>query len=294
MTSSTRRRLGKGLDALLPSLEAQEGESVQAVPLDAIQPNPHQPRRRIDPEKIQELAASIREHGVVQPVILRKHDTGYQLVAGERRWRAAREAGLEKIPAVVRSLSEREMMEIALIENLQREDLNPLEEAMAYRSALERLQLNQEELARRLGKSRSLVANTLRLLNLPGEVQDLLAGGRLSAGHCRAMLGLPDAVQVVLARRIVEEGLNVRQVEEWVRRQREGGEDTARRSAKKSETQALDPDVKRAADRLADRLGTRVQIRTRRKKGVIEIEFYGPEDLERLIQDLVGEDGLPV
>jgi ParB family chromosome partitioning protein len=281
-----RRGLGRGLEALIPQVEEGQGEIV-SVPLDRIEPNPWQPRRQVDEAALEELAASIREHGVVQPIVVsRAGEDRYRLVAGERRWRACRLLGWEAIPAIVRDLSERESMEMALVENLQREDLNPLEEAAAYRVLQDEFGLTQEEIARRVGKSRALVANTLRLLQLPQAVRDLLAAGQLSAGHGRALLAVEDAAeQVRLAQEALGRGLSVREMEELVRKRRASGRGARARSTGWVEP----PEWAEAAENLSERLGTRVRIRGGRGgRGRIEIEFYGPGDLERILSVLGG------
>lgn len=211
------KRLGKGLGALLPDIDVQESDAVNEVPLEELRPNPYQPRKHFDPEALQELVSSIKEHGIVQPIVVRKSIRGYEIVAGERRFRAAKEAGLSKVPVVVREFSDDRMMEIALIENLQREDLNPLEVAMAYQKLMTHFSLTQEELAARVGKSRPHVTNFLRLLQLPPEIQEDVSRGTLSMGHARALLGLKDRdLQKKLAEKVKKEGASVRQLEEWV------------------------------------------------------------------------------
>lgn len=274
-----RRGLGRGLEALIPQAE-EGGDQILSIEIERIDPNPWQPRRRHDEAGLEELAASIREHGVVQPIIVCRGEEGrYRLVAGERRWRACKMLGLGTIPAIVKELSDREITEVALVENIQREDLNPLEEATAYRILLEEFGLTQEEVARRVGKTRAQISNTVRLLHLPERVRELIGEGLLSAGHGRALLGLEDAAeQVSLAEEIVRRGLSVREAEELVRR-RSGGRSAARpREGKQSE------EWEEVARQLAERLGTRVRIRAKDGRGRIEIEFYGWEDLERLLE----------
>lgn len=292
--ADTRRRLGRGLDALLAA-EPQEGERVQEVALDEVEPNPHQPRRAFPEDKLEELAASIREHGVVQPILVRQHGDRYQIIAGERRWRAARMAGLRAIPVVVRDMSDAQMMEVALVENLQRQDLNPMEEARAYQTLMDRLGLTQEELAVRLGKSRPAIANALRLLQLDREVQELVEQGKLSMGHARAVAGLESAgAQREVARRIVDGGLSVREAEALVKRWQAPAAAGARaaqagRGAKEAGAwQSGDGLGAAVAQGLQDRLGARVRVRGAGGKGLIEIEFYGPEDLERIYEIIAG------
>ena len=280
-----KKRLGKGLDALLPGFS---GQAVDEIPLDSISPNPYQPRQDFDEAGLEELVESIKAHGVVQPLILRRHGEGsYQMVAGERRWRAARRAGLSSVPAIIRQLDESEMLEIALIENLQREDLNPVEEARAYRVLIDEFGLTQEQLAERLGKSRPQVANTLRLLHLQPDVLALLGSGQLSVGHAKVLLGSSSQqVQSKLARAVAQEGLTVRQLEKRV-----ATDGSARESKKASRPaeqarQERDAAILDLESRMARLLGTRVNIKQGRRKGRVEIEFFGPDDLNRILEIL--------
>ncbi|MGB9886094.1 MAG: ParB/RepB/Spo0J family partition protein [Moorellales bacterium] len=279
-----KKGLGRGLEALIPPGDPTEGQVV-SLAIDRIDPNPWQPRRRVDQAALEELAASIREHGVVQPIVVCRTEGGrYRLVAGERRWRACQLLGWDSVPAIVRELSDRESTEMALVENLQREDLNPLEEASAYRMLQEEFGLTQEEIARRVGKSRAVVANTLRLLQLPPRVQQLLSEGWLSAGHGRALLAVEDAERLVgLAEEVAAKGLSVRETEDLVRA---AGRQKAARPAR---ARQQEPEWAQAAQDLSERLGTRVRIVSNREgRGRIEIEFYGPEDLDRLLVILTG------
>ncbi len=215
MSSKNRRGLGKGLEALIPSVS--EGEKLKEISVDNVFPNPFQPRQKWNDDALEELVASIKRYGVLQPIIVRKTDRGYEVVAGERRLKAAKKAGLKKIPAIVKELSDRDLMEYALVENLQREDLNPIEAAQAIKNLIEKFGLTQEEVADRIGKKRSTVANMLRLLKLPKQVQDILAEGRITMGHARAILSLSDPdEQIRLAERIVNQSLSVRDVEREV------------------------------------------------------------------------------
>lgn len=272
--------MGRGLEALIPQ-EVELREQIVALELEKIEPNPRQPRRQVDEAGLEELAASIREHGVVQPIVVCQVGEGrYRLVAGERRWRACRLLGMTTIPAVVKELSDRESTEVALVENLQREDLNPLEEATAYQMLQEEFGLTQEEVARRVGKSRAQVANTLRLLQLPAEVQGYIEAGLLSAGHGRALLALAgEEQQVRLAQEIVRKGLSVREAEKAVRREGRRRREMEARDAGEGEWAEI-------AAALAERLGTKVRVRGREGRGRIEVEFYSLDDLQRLLEIL--------
>lgn len=275
-----RRALGKGLGALLPELS--EGSRVQQIPVADIEPNPFQPRMNIDEAGIEELKRSIQEKGVIQPIVVRRLEGGrYQIVIGERRWRAVKEAGMETIPAIVREVSSaEEMIELALVENIQREDLNPIDEANAYKVLMEECNLTQEEVAKRVGKDRSTVANLLRLLKLPDEVQERILDGELSMGHARALLSLEDPEeQVRLCREIIKNGWSVRKVERIVRARREPKED--------AKSKDKDPIIRDLEENLQRALGTAVRIIKGGRKGKIEIEFYSDRDLERLISLLV-------
>jgi len=269
--------LGRGLEALIP-VGSNEGESkgtILSLPLESIAPNPFQPRQTFDEEGLQELAASVKSHGLLQPILVKRDGTGYLLVAGERRFRAARMVGLEKVPALVmEDLSETDMLQIALIENLQRENLNPIEAANAYQMLMSRCGLTQTELADRVGKSRAAVANTLRLLSLPDKVKQLIIDGRLSEGHARAILSVSDPVmREKIAERISAEALSVRQAEE-ISRQGHRRRLTVKRKL---------PAIEDAETFLKHTLGTAVRIVPGLKKGVIQIEYYGNEDLSRLL-----------
>lgn len=284
----SRKRLGKGLGALFSELESGPKDAIVEIELDQVRPNPEQPRREFDAARLEELAASIRQHGVVQPIIVRQQADGYLLVAGERRYRAAQLAGLGRVPALVRELTEEQSMEIALIENLQREDLNPLEEAQAYRTLLERFRLTQEDLAQRLGRSRSQIANTLRLLLLPPELQEQLRAGRLSMGHAKVLLSLSDPdQQLQLAERVHNEALSVRALEEAVARGSTPRRAVRRKAAGRA---AGDSDLQAVEQHLREVLGTPVRITPGTPRGKIEIDFFGPDDLLRLIDLLVPAD----
>lgn len=281
----SKRGLGKGLKALLSESMDQDNGMVE-VRTQEIQPNPYQPRRFFSEESLAELAFSIKEHGVIQPVIVIQRDGQYFLVAGERRWRAAQKLELKTIPAIVKSFSDKELMEIALIENLQREDLNPLDTALAYRRLLEEFALTQEELGERVGKSRVAVTNTLRILNLPSEIQEYVSRGTISAGHAKALLGLKqEANQLQLAKKIVKEGLSVRQTEDLVK----NWDKIFSTELKKVQKKEKNLDIIEVEEKLKCFLGTKVEINYGRKKGKIQIEYYSPEDLERILECLLKE-----
>ena len=277
--------LGRGINALIPQ-RSSNAPAPSEIPLVRIRPNPYQPRHRSDQAEIESLAESIREHGVLQPVLVTELLDGYQLVAGERRFRAAQLAGLERIPAVVRQLSDRDRLELALVENLQRSDLNAIEEARAFRQLIDDFGLTQEEVATRVGRARATVANTLRLLDMDPDVQDAVAGGQIAEGHARAMAGLPVAAQTQLLAAVVGRGLSVRQTEELARRLRDGADPDAR--AAKRVARTLDADLERVEEDLRRALGTKVSLARTRKGGRIVIEYYGDEELGRLYDRLTG------
>lgn len=282
---SEKRRLGKGLGALIP--EAMSGEAeINEIALDQIEPNPYQPRQTFDQEKLQELASSIEEHGVIQAVVVSPADKAgkYYLIAGERRCRAAKMAGLKTIPAAVKPLKQKEMLEIALIENLQRENLNPVEEAAAFKKLMEEFQYTQEELARRLGKGRPTIANSIRLLSLPEKVLDLLRNGAMTAGQARPLLGITDPEQQnKLASLIVKKGLSAREAEKLKVRVNEASikEDSITRNA------SLDPLLEDLQAQIQRGLGTKVRFKRGKSGGTIEIYYYSEDDLERLIAKLL-------
>lgn len=301
------RGLGRGLGALIPrapamaagadeaGVPAEATEAVSragavSVDIDLIAPNPRQPRGAIDPEMVGELAESIRQHGVLQPLVVSRRErsggaVSYQLIAGERRLHAARAAGLRRVPVVVREATPQEQLELALVENIQRADLNPLEEALAFRRLGTEFGLTQETLARRLGRSRTAVANTLRLLALPEEIKASLAAGEISEGHARALLGLTEPAQrLQLWRQIVERGLSVRQTEELVRRLRERPA-----AAEKQPRRTADPDLAHWSERLQAALGTAVSIERGRRGGRVVIQFYSDEELTALLESLLRE-----
>ena len=277
-----KQRLGRGLSALIPELPQVDGQGKKEIPVNDMAPNRNQPRQRFDAEKMEQLAESISKHGVVQPIAVRRIDRGYEIVAGERRWRAARMAGLKTVPAIVMELDERQAMEIALVENLQREDLNPIEEAEAYKTLMEEFGLTQEEISSAVGKSRPAIANTLRLLSLSAEIQKMLRDNLLSAGHARAIITLGEKEQKEVAKRVLEGELSVRETEKLV------GSLAGGSKAKAVPARDKKPWVVDMEQRLGEILGTKVQIIQGKKKGKIEIEYYSTEDLERILEQIKG------
>lgn len=300
-TDKQRRALGRGLSALLPGKAAGHGASAPlaaaiaiapvsdmsptSLAIDSIEPNPLQPRVVFQADRLEELAASVRANGVIQPLIVRKHQDGYQLVAGERRWRAAKLAGLAQVPVVIQEIADRQLLEIALVENIQREDLNPMETAHAYDRLGRELGLSQEEIGRRTGKDRASIANMLRLLKLPTEVQLLLAEHRLAMGHARAVLGLATAEQQIeLAEKAAAQGLSVRQVEALVQ---ELSADRPRSGSGPKREPSQDPNIRAAVDALERVLGTRVRVvELSDQRGRIEIEYYSQAELDRIYQQI--------
>jgi ParB family transcriptional regulator, chromosome partitioning protein len=277
--------LGRGLAALIP--QRQETRPALELPISAIARNPYQPRQHVDSDALRELADSIAENGVLQPVLVTETAEGYRLIAGERRLRAAEMAGLERIPAVVRTADEEAQLALALIENLQRTDLNAIEEARAYRRLIDEFALTQEEVAHRVGRSRPTVANTLRLLELAPSVIAAVESGALSEGHGRALAGLPDHIrQHEVARVVVGRGLSVRQTEELVRRLREEPAESARPPAQPQPAQSAE--LERLEAGLRNALGTKVSVTTRRRGGRITIEYYDDDDLNRIYERLTG------
>jgi len=280
----TERKLGRGLESLLGEIKAAEGEQVMRVALDQISAGRHQPRSTFDEARLAELAASIKSSGVLQPIIVRPLALGYEVVAGERRLRAARAAGLTEIPVIVRRYSDDEVLVLSLVENVQRQDLNPVDKAQAYRKLVAHLGATHDEVARRLGLERSSVTNMIRLLDLPEEVQELVRGGALSMGHARALLGAPDeGEQLRLAERIVKEELSVRAVESILQGVRPAG---VRRRSMPRKT----PQVASLESELRALLGTKVSIQDRRGKGRILIEYYSNEEFDRLLSLFRGPD----
>lgn len=281
-----RKALGRGLGALLSSDRTIDlGVGPSDVDLDSIVPGPMQPRMHFDEASLQSLAESIRSHGIVQPLLVRRRDGGFQLIAGERRWRAAKLAGLARVPVIVKEVPDESLLEIALIENIQREDLNPIEEAQAYKKLIENVGLTQESLASRVGRDRSYITNYLRLLRLPDDLQQLVKEGRLSTGHARTLLALihPDQ-QRRLARQIIDGGLSVRTTEQMVHRMVE--EKPAKNPAA---PRAVDPNVRAAETKLRRALGTQVKIlMSEQGRGKVEISFFNSQDLDRIYNLLMG------
>jgi ParB family chromosome partitioning protein len=292
--------LGRGLGALLggnppltqpapPAVPAapDNHERVQRVPLNRIRPSALQPRKEFAPEALQELADSIREQGIVQPLIVRERDGFFELIAGERRWRAAQLLNLPEVPVITREADDRAVLELALIENLQRENLNALEEAVGYSQLAEKFQLTQEEIAVKVGKSRAAVANATRLLKLPGSVQALLRDNRLSVGHAKVILSLPDAAQQTLAaERIVKEGLNVRQTEGLIVKLQARGQRTSSAELKPAAIVPVDSNIARLEEKLREKFGTKVHLKYAHGKGAMEIAFFSDEELQRVLEIL--------
>src|SRR6266576_5516750 len=288
-----KKGLGRGLSALIPSaaepkIEARSEQAPFEIAVDRITPSPFQPRRAFDEGKIAELAGSIRNQGIIQPLIVRPKGDGFELIAGERRWRAAMKAGLSRVPVVVRDASDHEALQLALVENLQREDLNPIEEANGYRRLQEECHWSQEEMAEKVGKSRPAITNSIRLLSLPGEVQREVASGNLPAGQARALLGLQTEPLILSAcREVIAKGLSTRDTEKLVRHLM-----TGRR--RRRQVPLIDPDLRSIVEELQRSLGTRVRLipKARSTKGKIEIEYYTFPDLERIIHTITRKQPL--
>lgn len=275
------KRLGKGLDALITSLSIKEDDKVVEIPLAQLRANPYQPRKTFDEEAIKELAESIREHGVIQPIVVRQALRGYEIIAGERRFRASQLLGNPTIPAVVRTYNDQQVMEIALIENVQREDLNAIEVAIAYQAIMNQFNLTQEELSLKVGKSRSHIANFLRLLTLPEEIKDHVSRGTLSMGHARALAGVKeDAKRRELAKLTVTNEWSVRELEEAV----QNAEIKAKGKTAKSKTKKRDPYIEQVEESLRELFKTTVKIKSNKDKGKIELSYFGKNDLERLLE----------
>src|SRR5215207_9067505 len=284
----TRRALGRGLSALLSDTSVTTSEQVIDVDIDLIEPNSLQPRTNFDEERLEELAQSIRANGIIQPILVRRTDSDrYQLVAGERRWRAAQRAGLQRIPCVVRDIPEDKVLELALIENIQRQELNAIEEAHAYKRLIETLSLTQEMVAQRVGRDRTFITNYLRLLRLPEDIQRMVEAEQLSMGHARALLGVDEPeIQRKLAKEVSEKGLSVRQTEKAIRRIVEGEETETVATIKE------DPNFKAAEDKLRRKLSSKVHILVNQKSngGKIQIDFFDDNDLNRIYEIIMGKE----
>lgn len=280
----TRQALGRGLSTLLKDREGTSDHELLELDVDLLEPNRYQPRQIFSEVKLEELSQSIKAHGIVQPIVARRHGDRYQIVAGERRWRAAQRLGLRKVPVLVRAIADEQLLEASLIENIQRENLNPIEEAKAYQRLSHEFNLTQEDLAERTGKDRSTVTNFLRLLKLPEEIQALVLQEKLSMGHARALLALENgADQRTLAEKCLQRGWSVRQLEKTIALLKVG-------KGPQEEQRRVDPNVKAAVEKLERALGTRVRIVEKRKKGRIEIEYYSQEELQRLYEYLIREN----
>ncbi|MEK5104985.1 ParB/RepB/Spo0J family partition protein [Cytobacillus sp. FSL M8-0252] len=270
--------LGKGLNAFFTNVDKESEEIIEEIKLKEIRPNPYQPRKIFTKESIEELKQSILTHGILQPIIVRKSIKGYEIVVGERRYRAAKEANMQTMPVIIRDLSEQQMMELAILENLQREDLTPIEEGAAYQLLIEKLKITQEELAKRLGKSRPHIANHIRLLSLPAKVQEMIADGKLTMGHGRTLLGLKKkSLMDTVVEKVLKDSLNVRQLEQWIGQLNK----KVPRETKKKENK--DVFIQSHESSLRERFGTNVHIKKGKKKGKIEIEFFSNDDLERIL-----------
>ena len=284
----TRRVLGRGLSALLSESPQTSSEQMLELNINQIEPNSEQPRTRFVEAKLAELAQSIKANGIVQPLLVRRHNGGkYQIVAGERRWRAAQIAGIDRVPVIVRDISDDKMLELALIENIQRQELNPIEEAQAYKRLIEHLNVTQESIAQRVGRDRTFITNYLRLLRLPREVQQMVEEEQLSMGHARALLGVEDPEQQTrIAKSVVERNLTVRETERLMKTITTGTEQKGN-ADEKATIKHTDPNIQAAEDKLRRRFGTRVKVlQNSSGKGKIEIEFYNQNDLNRIYEIL--------
>lgn len=281
MAQRKKNVLGRGISALIPeNIEEESKKSEIEIDINSIYPNENQPRKNFDEERINELAQSIKEHGVIQPLIVAKDGEFYKIIAGERRWRAAKVAGLKKVPIIVKDLTDTEVMEISLIENLQREDLNPVEEAKAYKALMDEYKLTQEDISKKIGKARSSITNSIRILNLDEKVLSYIVDGTLSEGHGKALLSIEDKnMQYEIAKKIIDGGLNVRQTEQLVKTILKG-------KNKKVKDKKKDIYIQEIESKLENTFGTKVTINKGRKKGKIEIEYYSDDDFQRIIDKL--------
>lgn len=280
--NKSKKGLGKGLNALIPEAIITDDENGLEVDIQEILPNKSQPRKEFDQGKLTELADSIAQHGVIQPILVSKIKEGYQIIAGERRWRAAMKAGIKKMPVIIKNLSDEEVMEVALIENLQREDLNDIEEAIAYKELMVKYKLTQNEISSRLGKSRVAVANTLRLLQLSPKIQELIKGEQLSAGHARAILSVDAERRDAFTKSITDNQLSVREAERLATQIKKGKEPGPKKAVK-------DPNqsyIVELEERVQSSIGTKVKIKYKNAKGKVEISYYSDDDLEKIIKKL--------
>lgn len=286
--AAKKKGLGKGLESLLMSTDVSVDDNMDDEKIDGlsrinindIKPNENQPRKTFDPEKIEDLANSIKEHGVIQPLVVRKVENGYEIVAGERRWRAAREAGLTEVPCVVRELTDEQNMLFAIIENMQREDLNPIEEAEGLQRMITNFGMTQSEISKSVGKSRPYITNSLRLLKLPEEIKDMMVDGSLTTGHGRALITIEDEEKAVeIAKKVVKDGLSVRKIEELANEKK-------KKRGKPAKGAPKSPDVLLVERELKGIFGTKVNLNTAGNKGVIEIEYYSKEEANRIIEML--------
>lgn len=283
--ATKRMALGKGLGALLPEFGQAEPKTLLFCGIEEITPNRSQPRKHFDESKLQDLTESIKEKGILEPLIVRRMDQGYELIVGERRWRAAQKAGLKEVPIVIKEVEEREALEISLIENLQREDLNPIEAAEGFKHLIEEFNISQEDLSKRIGKDRTTITNTLRLLKLPIEVRNQLLQNRITSGHARAILSLESKEkQKDLCALIIKKGLSVREAEALAKRWTEKPKKTTPLAKRKGD---LESQLSSLQDSLRKYLGTKVQIIPKDKKGKIEIEYYSHEDLQRIVETIL-------
>jgi len=285
--ATKRMALGKGLGALLPEFGQGESKALLYCGIEEIIPNPSQPRKHFDESKLQELAESIREKGILEPLLVRRTDQGYELIVGERRWRAAQKAGLREVPVLVKEVGGRDAFEISLIENLQREDLNPIEEAEAFKHLIEEFNISQDDLSKRIGKDRTTITNTLRLLKLPLEVRNQLLQNRITSGHARALLSLENKEkQKELCALIIKKGLSVREAErlakQWAAKSQKATPSVKRRGDWESQLHSLEDSLRKC-------LGTKVHITQKGNRGKIEIEYFSHEELERIVEAILGK-----
>lgn len=279
----SKKGLGRGLGALIPSLGSNVKATVLDVPVDEIKANPNQPRKNFEQESLKEMVDSIKEFGIIQPIVVRKVDNNYEIIAGERRWRASKEAGLDTIPAIVKDADNKDSLQIAIIENIQRENLNAVDEAKAYHHLISEYHMTQAELATKIGKSRTAITNTLRLLSLPEQLKSMIVSGKISSGHARALLSLPDQkAQIIMARRICDENLSVRDVESYAKDGQLEKEDSSAPKADAARERAIN--MKELAKELSKALATKVSVKALGSKGQIKIVFSTLDELSRIIR----------